>query len=65
MEETKDLGRIGDDSRVRKAAEDGDLNCDADLGPCKGFNEMKDWNLDGIGGSNPEGQDGELRVDTL
>ncbi|KRD35210.1 hypothetical protein ASE27_15540 [Oerskovia sp. Root918] len=43
IEMTKDLGEIGDRPRVRAAAEQGLLNCDADLGPCKGFNEMQNW----------------------
>jgi hypothetical protein len=38
----KDLGEIGDRPHVRVAAEQGLLNCDADLGPCKGF-EMHNW----------------------
>lgn len=46
IEESKDLGDLGDDPHVRHAAQHGDLNCDADLGPCKGFNEMKNWNRD-------------------
>lgn len=41
VEVTKDLGEMGNDPRVRSAAEHGILNCDADLGPCKGFNEVK------------------------
>lgn len=40
IEMTKDLGEIGDRPHVRAAAEQGLLNCDADLGPCKGFNEV-------------------------
>lgn len=43
-EVTVDLGSTGNDPRVRQAAEHGNLNCDADLGPCNGFNEMRDRN---------------------
>lgn len=45
-ERTTDLGALGDDPRVRQAAQQGELNCDGCLGPCKGFNEMSAWNLD-------------------
>lgn len=45
VEMAKDLGSIGDDPGVRYAAEHGQLQCDADLGPCKGFNDMRDWTL--------------------
>jgi len=48
VQESKDMGDTGDDPRVRYAAQHGDLNCDADFGPCKGFNEMKDWDLDNV-----------------
>lgn len=46
--ESKDLGVLGDDSRIRYAAAHGDLQCDADLGPCKGFNDMKNWDLHNV-----------------
>ena len=45
VEESKDMGAAGNEPRVRHAAEHGDLNCDGDLAPCKGFNEMKNWDL--------------------
>ncbi|PVW04420.1 hypothetical protein DEA06_10490 [Microbacterium sp. Gd 4-13] len=45
VEESKDMGPLHDDPRLRDAAKHGNLNCDADLGPCKGFNEMKNWDL--------------------
>ncbi|MEV0890247.1 hypothetical protein [Promicromonospora sp. NPDC050262] len=49
VEMIRDLGETGNDPCVRAAAEQGILNCDADLGPCKGFNEMKT----GRSGSGP------------
>lgn len=45
VEKSYDLGLASEDPRVQKAAKRGDLNCDGDLGPCKGFNEMSDWDL--------------------
>lgn len=45
VEESKDMGPLQDDPRVKQAAKLGNLNCDADLGPCKGFNEMQDWDI--------------------
>ncbi|MGX5359011.1 hypothetical protein [Kocuria sp. KH4] len=48
VEEARDMGPLHDDPHVKHAAEHGNLNCDADLGPCKGFNEMKDWNLNEV-----------------
>ena len=48
VEEVKDMGPMRDDPRVIEAAKQGCLNCDADLGPCRGFNEMKDWDLDDV-----------------
>lgn len=48
VEESKDMGPLHDDPRVQAAAKNGNLNCDADLGPCKGFNEMKDWDIDHV-----------------
>lgn len=48
VEMSKDIGALRDDSRVRHAAKHGDLNCDADLGPCKGFNEMRDWDVNDV-----------------
>lgn len=57
VQESKDLGAMGDDPRVRYAAQHGDLNCDADFGPCKGFNEMKNWDLTNISRSKDEDED--------
>lgn len=54
VEEVKDLGPLHDDPRVMRAAEQGDLDCDADLGPCKGFNEMKDWGISEVSRSGGE-----------
>lgn len=45
VEITKNLGSASGDPRVRYAAEHEDLNCDADLGPCNGFNDMRDWQI--------------------
>lgn len=56
-QESRDLGAIGDDPRVRYAAQHGELNCDADLGPCKGFNEMKNWDLNNISRTKDEDED--------
>jgi hypothetical protein len=60
VRESKDLGASGDDPRVRYAAQQGDLNCDADLGPCKGFNEMKNWDLTNISRWKDEDDSAEL-----
>jgi hypothetical protein len=57
VQESKDLGDMGDDPRVRHAAQHGDLNCDADLGPCKGFNEMKSWDLTNVSRSKDKNED--------
>jgi len=57
VEEAKDMGPLHDDRRVIRAAKHSDLNCDADLGPCKGFNEMKDWDLNDV--SRSGGDEGE------
>ncbi|MGJ7439865.1 hypothetical protein [Aquipuribacter sp. MA13-6] len=45
VEKTVDMGRLHDNPSVIQSAKRGGLNCDADLGPCKGFNETKDWDL--------------------
>lgn len=45
VEQTKDLSNGHDDPLVVAAAKNGDLNCDAELGPCKGFNEVKHWDV--------------------
>lgn len=57
VEELKDMGPLHKDSRVVHAAKHGDLNCDADLGPCEGFNEVKDWDINDA--SRSEGDEGE------
>ncbi|MCR2816488.1 hypothetical protein [Microbacterium jiangjiandongii] len=62
VEKSYDLGPAGDDPRVRNAAKQGVLNCDGDLGPCKGFNEMTEWDVNGV--SEPEG-DVEQQIDLL
>lgn len=54
VEEPKDMGPLRDDPRLRDAAKHGNLNCDADLGPCKGFNEMKNWDLNDISQSGDD-----------
>lgn len=41
VEEAMGMGPLYDDLHVKHAAKHGKLNCDSDLGPCKGFNEMK------------------------
>jgi hypothetical protein len=64
IQESKDMGEMGDDPRVRYAAQHGDLNCDADLGPCKGFNEMKNWDLNDMSRSNDE-EDSVEQIDEL
>lgn len=43
-----DLGPLHDDPRVIHAAENGYLNCDIDLGPCNGLNEMADQDLNDL-----------------
>lgn len=43
--ESVDMGKAHNDVSLRNAAAHGDLQCDADLGPCKGFNEMNSWAL--------------------
>jgi len=63
IENTVDLGDLGDAPRILQAAERGDLNCDACLGPCKGFNEMSSWNLGEASGTDLEVD--ELDVDEL
>lgn len=45
VEMTKDVSMAGDDELVRHAAKHMSLNCDADLGPCDGFNDMREWDL--------------------
>lgn len=50
---TTDVGDVEREPWVRIAAERGILNCDADLGPCNGFNDMRDWGpLGGTAGSD-------------
>lgn len=60
VEEAIDIGPLHEDPRVQHAAKHGNLNCDADLGPCKGFNEMKNWNLDDL---SPLGNTEDEQVD--
>lgn len=55
VEHAKDMGPLHDDPRLIYAAKRGDLNCDADLGPCRGFNEMRDWGLNDLSRSRGEG----------
>lgn len=62
VEVSKDMGSMHDDPRVIHAARRGDLNCDADLGPCKGFNEMKDWDVDDV---SPSGVEGDEEIDQI
>lgn len=62
----KDLGVLGDDHRIRHAAAHGELQCDADLGPCNGFNEMKNWDLSNAslsGTSNDDDDDDDKKID--
>ncbi|GEB46823.1 hypothetical protein MTE01_27680 [Microbacterium testaceum] len=54
VEKSFDLGRAGEDPRVRDAARRGVLNCDGDLGPCKGFNEMSDWDVKSASSSDED-----------
>jgi hypothetical protein len=65
VQQSKDMGAMGDDSRVRHAARHGDLNCDGDLGPCKGFNEMKNWDLNNVSRSDDENDDPADLLDEL
>lgn len=60
IEKSTDLGVVGEDPRVREAAELGALNCDADLGPCIGFNEMKDWDLKSVSQSAGDSEQVDL-----
>jgi hypothetical protein len=62
VEASKDMGPLHDDPVVRHAAKHGALNCDDDLGPCNGFNEMKDWDLNDV--SRSGGDEGE-QVDQI
>lgn len=55
-----DLGPAGEDPRVRNAAKGGVLNCDGDLGPCMGFNEMTEWDVKSA--SSPD-EDQEQQID--
>lgn len=48
VEKSYELGTVGEDPRVRNAAKQGVLNCDGDLGPCMGFNEMTDWDVTSV-----------------
>lgn len=57
-----DLGPIGEDPRMRNAAKRGLLNCDGDLGPCMGFNEMTAWDVEGLSSSD---EDEDQRIDLL
>jgi hypothetical protein len=52
VENTVDLDGLSDDPRILRAAEHGVLNCDACLGPCKGFNEMSSWNTRQVSGTD-------------
>ncbi len=62
VQESKDMGDMADDPRIRYAAQHGDLNCDADLGPCKGFNEMKNWGLLDVTPSEDSSGDGSAEL---
>ncbi|HBR88060.1 MAG: hypothetical protein CMH38_06955 [Microbacterium sp.] len=62
VEKSYDLGPAGEDPRVRSAAKHGVLNCDGDLGPCKGFNEMTEWDVKSV--SSTDG-DAEQQIDLL
>jgi hypothetical protein len=62
VEKSYDLGSVGEDPRVRNAAKQGALNCDGDLGPCMGFNEMTDWDVKSVSSSD---EDEEEQVDLL
>ena len=57
VERAKDMGNAGEDQMVQLAAKQGHLNCDEDLGPCKGFKEMKDWDLGSV--SSDDGLESE------
>jgi hypothetical protein len=63
VEHTIDMGAAGDDERVQSAARNGHLNCDACLGPCKGFNDMRTW--DERRTSVSEGEEDDFEVDEL
>lgn len=63
--ESRDMGALRDDRRIRYAAEHGDLQCDADLGPCKGFNEMKNWDVSNVSLSGPSSDDDYEQVDQI
>lgn len=65
VQESKDMGDMADNPRVRHAAQHGDLNCDADLGPCKGFNEMRDWDLTDVSRSSQNEDNAADLVDEL
>ena len=57
------LGHGRDSSTpLRSAAKHGVLNCDGDLGPCKGFNEMTEWDVKSV--SSTDG-DAEQQIDLL
>lgn len=56
VEKSCDLGLAGEDPRVRNAAQHGTLNCDGDLGPCMGFNEMTERDVRSVSSSDEEQQ---------
>lgn len=43
VEVQKDLGTMGNLPSIERAARIGSLNCDVDLGPCRGFNDVRNW----------------------
>jgi hypothetical protein len=45
-EQSFDVGSLADDPGTRTHAERGELHCDGCVGPCPGFNEMTNWELD-------------------
>lgn len=47
-EQSFDVGPLADDPRMRALVQAGDLHCDGCVGPCVGFNEMTEWDLDRI-----------------
>ncbi|MCW3768556.1 MULTISPECIES: hypothetical protein [Micrococcaceae] len=61
VEKSIDLGP--EDPRVRRAAQHNNLNCDACLGPCKGFNDMRTW--EERRGNVTETDDDDYVVDNL
>lgn len=63
--ESMDLGVRHDDPRIRYAAAHGELHCDADLGPCKGFNEMKYWDLNDFSTAGISNDDEVEEVDQI